>query len=136
MDKLDTGVLICHLARIIQSKAKDVVVKHGDGQEDSESDGPAAAALQAAEEGFQEFCTIYNGISSSSATVGYPDSPPNNSSNIQQMKKQAQQYLQQLLRGAHSRETLLAAAKVFIYILHIPIRDAMTFYICPVNNFN
>lgn len=119
MDKLDTGVLICHLARIIQSKAKDVVVKHGDGQEDSESDGPAAAALQAAEERFQEFCTIYNGISSSSSTAGYSnsDSPPNNSSNIQQMKKQAQQYLQQLLRGAHSRETLLAAAKVFYTFL-------------------
>ncbi len=80
---LDTGVLICHLARRIQAIAKDVVTSRsralfgGDGGVDA--------------------TTKYDGA----LLNGSPD-------NV----KQAQQYLQALLRSANNQANLLAAAKV------------------------
>ncbi len=89
MDMLDTGVLICHLARRIQAIAKDVVTSRsralfgGDAADaTSKYDGASAAAL----------------LNGSSDNV-----------------KQAQQYLQALLRSANNQANLLAAAKVSIY---------------------
>ncbi|XP_046643159.1 GAS2-like protein 2 isoform X7 [Daphnia pulicaria] len=85
MDMLDTGVLICHLARRIQAIAKDVVTSRsralfgGDAADaTSKYDGASAAAL----------------LNGSSDNV-----------------KQAQQYLQALLRSANNQANLLAAAK-------------------------
>ena len=81
MDMLDTGVLICHLARRIQAIAKDIVQRRrsllGDDAVDA-VDGASTALLN-----------------------GSPDGV-----------KQAQQYLQALLRSANNHANLLAAAKV------------------------
>lgn len=93
MDMLDTGVLICHLARRIQAIAKDVVTSRsralfgGDAADaTSKYDGASAAAL----------------LNGSSDNV-----------------KQAQQYLQALLRSANNQANLLAAAKVSIYFVFV-----------------
>ena len=84
MDMLDTGVLICHLARRIQGIAKDIVQSRrallGDDAVDA-VDGASTALLN-----------------------GSPDGV-----------KQAQQYLQALLRSANNHANLLAAAKVSYY---------------------
>ena len=103
MDMLDTGVLVCHLARIIQAKAKDVVVQYDDGSISISQPEGHFSTIYDEELRFQQFCNIYNGSSS-----------PDPASTISVKLKQAQQYLHQLLRGANSRETLLAAAKVAI----------------------
>lgn len=110
MDKLDTGVLVCHLARTIQSKAKDVVGRYGDETDGTDQPTPPVLNDEDDEARFQQFCTIYNGNSP-------PTDSAMSSSAAASMKKHAQQYLQQLLRGANSRETLLAAAKVFSFSL-------------------
>ena len=83
MDMLDTGVLICHLARRIQAIAKDVVTSRSRA--------------------------LFGGDGVVDATTKYDGALLNGSSdNV----KQAQQYLQALLRSANNQANLLAAAKV------------------------
>ncbi|XP_045025445.1 uncharacterized protein LOC116915918 isoform X2 [Daphnia magna] len=84
MDMLDTGVLICHLARRIQGIAKDVVTSRSRALF---GDGVDAAAK-------------YDDAS----TAALLNVPPDN-------VKQAQQYLQALLRSTNNQANLLAAAK-------------------------
>ncbi|KAI9564270.1 growth arrest-specific protein 2 [Daphnia sinensis] len=84
MDMLDTGVLICHLARRIQGIAKDVVTSRSRALF---GDGVDAA-------------TKYDDASTAALLNGPPD-------NV----KQAQQYLQALLRSTNNQANLLAAAK-------------------------
>lgn len=92
LDKLDTGVLVCHLARRIQTIAKDVVASRrailGDDAVDAMD---------------------YGGFRTTKLTNGSPDAV-----------KQAQQYLQALLRSANNHANLLAAAKVSsVFFLHL-----------------
>ena len=87
MDMLDTGVLICHLARRIQAIAKDVVTSR-------------SRALFGGDAGV-DATSKYDGASAAALLNGSPD-------NV----KQAQQYLQALLRSANNQANLLAAAKV------------------------
>ncbi|XP_059352913.1 GAS2-like protein pickled eggs isoform X4 [Daphnia carinata] len=84
MDMLDTGVLVCHLARRIQGIAKDVVTSRSRALF---GDGVDAA-------------TKYDDASTAALLNGPPD-------NV----KQAQQYLQALLRSTNNQANLLAAAK-------------------------
>lgn len=89
MDMLDTGVLICHLARRIQGIAKDVVTSRSRALF---GDGVDAAAK-------------YDDAS----TAALLNVPPDN-------VKQAQQYLQALLRSTNNQANLLAAAKVYSFL--------------------
>lgn len=89
MDMLDTGVLVCHLARRIQGIAKDVVQTKRALLGDDTVDILTA-----------EYAGVLNG--SSTTTDGV---------------KQAQQYLQVLLRSANNHANLLAAAKVSPFVL-------------------
>jgi hypothetical protein len=97
-------VLICHLARIIQSKAKDVVVtrqhRHGvsEGVSENVSISTTTTTISTSTTFFSR-----NGSSNS-------DTAPEGQQHIG--IKQAQQYLQALLRGANNHANLLAAAKV------------------------
>lgn len=94
MDMLDTGVLVCHLARRIQSIAKDVVQSRRALLGDD--------AVDRVEYSFASKEAILNG----STTDGV---------------KQAQQYLQALLRSANSHANLLAAAKVLYFSSYSPL---------------
>lgn len=95
MDKLDTGVLVCHLARRIQSIARDVVETHSDSGIDS-----AVSSM--------------DNQTNDSSLRSFGSSPPLNGS-VQgnpEAVRQAQQYLQMLLRSSNTAANLLAAAKV------------------------
>lgn len=91
MEMLDTGVLVCHLARRIQGIAKDVVQSRR-----VDDDAVDAAATTA---------TTECGSPAASGSI------LNGSPSIDGVK-QAQQYLQALLRSANNHANLLAAAKV------------------------
>ena len=107
LDMLDTGILVCHLVRIIQDRARAILIQHmhtnGGGDvvdiasvESTPRRSPTRVIInedaQSPENGTQS-PVIVNEI------------------------KQAQQYLHALLRGANNNSTLLAAAKVCHYIL-------------------
>ena len=102
MDMLDTGVLVCHLARRIQSIARDVMDTHADSGVDS-----AVSSMD-------------NQMNDSSVrSLG--SSPPLNGSvqSSPEAVRQAQQYLQMLLRSTNTAANLLAAAKVsFLSLVH------------------
>ena len=95
-------MLVCHLARIIQSKAKDVVVtrqhRHGVGEGISEN-----VTISTTTTTISTSTTFFsrNGSISEAAPEGQ-----------QGGMKQAQQLLQALLRGTNNHANLLAAAKV------------------------
>ena len=96
MEMLDTGVLVCHLARIIQTKAKDVVITRQHRHGASENITTTTTSTT----------TYFNSSSNGDET------PEGHHGASTGGMKQAQQYLQALLRGANNHANLLAAAKV------------------------
>lgn len=95
MDKLDTGVLVCHLARRIQTIARDVVESRTDSGVDS-----AASSM--------DTHSVNEPPARSAAPLnGSAQSSP-------EAIRQAQQCLQMLLRSSNTAANLLAAAKVSI----------------------
>ena len=115
MHQLDTGVLICHLARIIQKKALEIIANRPDDAAGEEEPPPVSLANGSTTTTETTTTTtmtnlqLYDHWQNAAAATS--------SDGSKHAQQQHYMYLNSLLRGANDHATLLAAAKVKTIIL-------------------
>jgi len=100
---LDTGILICHLVRIIQDRAKVILSHHVHNEGSAPANKPSEPAATVPGDP-----ATTAGATAATAAIGATTA----NNDVINDVKMAQQYLHALLRGANNNSTALAAAKV------------------------
>lgn len=103
LDMLDTGILICHLVRIIQDRAKVILSHHVHNEGSAPANKPSEPAATVPGDP-----ATTAGATAATAAIGATTA----NNDVINDVKMAQQYLHALLRGANNNSTALAAAKV------------------------